>query len=502
MSVAILLLTGVALGAYLFTHEESRADTRYRVGVQVLIAGINDDEDAGGIPPAVALSSQARRALDPETTQRALDAADVPEAEREEVGFGFNSDPESRGVVTLDVTSGSPERATAVAAAYSDSFIQTRRQTTADGAKDSREAAGRSLDLLYQQLDQVDERLRAIDPALLSTPVVADDTEAAPNVPANAPRDAQLLLVQRDELTTRIRATQTEYALADIESIIPQSFASTIEVLPPDDITPPLPSPVTPALAILGVGILAAIAAPILRERFDSTIRTAKSAAAAFDAPVLTSIPPVARRHERALASTGSPRESAYRALAATSIATDQLPRAIVVTSPTGTSQDTVAANFAAALAELGVRVALIGTDPRQRWFLEASGTVHPGLNFPQFLDLALDGRLNGQVRADVGRTQFENLVVVGPGPSDEPVVLDGLRPLLESLAEEVDVTVIAGPSLLEDPAATIYAWTTRSVLWAFESGEITEAEAKEAASRLTLAGAVSFGVAMIDATP
>ena len=41
----------------------------------------------------------------------------------------------------------------------------------------------------------------------------------------------------------------------------------------------------------------------------------------------------------------------------------------MVVTSPLGDVQDAVAANFAAALASLGLRVVLIGTTPRQAWF-------------------------------------------------------------------------------------------------------------------------------------
>ena len=79
----------------------------------------------------------------------------------------------------------------------------------------------------------------------------------------------------------------------------------------------------------------------------------------------------------------------------------------------------------------------------------------------------------------------------MAPGAQGQDVSLDGLGPLLEALSSSgVDVTVIAGPALLEDPNATILAWITRSVLWAFETGEVTEGEAKEAASRLALAGA------------
>jgi Mrp family chromosome partitioning ATPase len=198
----------------------------------------------------------------------------------------------------------------------------------------------------------------------------------------------------------------------------------------------------------------------------------------------------------------GTPHDAAYRALAATAIATDRLPRAIVVTSPVGTIQDSVAANFAAALAELGVRVALVATDERQSWFLDSAvSSSAPSLTFPDLLDLAHRGHLNGEVPRALMRTRFDNLVVLAPGVADRDMTLDGFRPLLESLwRNDVDVVVVAGPALLEDPVATILAWTTRSVLWVFESGEINEAQARDAASRLELAGGVSFGVAMVDA--
>jgi Mrp family chromosome partitioning ATPase len=215
---------------------------------------------------------------------------------------------------------------------------------------------------------------------------------------------------------------------------------------------------------------------------------------------VLTSIPAASRKAQRALVAPGTPWDGAYRALAATSIATDRLPRAIVVTSPTGNVQDTVAANFAAALAGLGLRVALIGTDPRQGWFLDTSEGSEPGLAFPDLLEMAHQGRLDGSLPRGLVSTRLDNLLVMAPGAAGQDFSLDGLGPLLEALSSSgVDVTVIAGPALLEDPNATILAWITRSVLWAFETGEVTEGEAKEAASRLALAGAASFGVAMVN---
>ena len=89
------------------------------------------------------------------------------------------------------------------------------------------------------------------------------------------------------------------------------------------------------------------------------------------------------------------------------------------------------------------------------------NGSGDHTLAFPQLLELAHAGRLNGSLPRGLVKTSLNNLLVMPPG-EDEDFSLDGLRPLLEALsAGGVDVTVIAGPSLLEDPNATILAWTS-----------------------------------------
>ena len=71
---------------------------------------------------------------------------------------------------------------------------------------------------------------------------------------------------------------------------------------------------------------------------------------------------------------------------------------------------------------------------------------------------------------------------------------------LLQELSDGgVDVTVIAGPPLLEEADATIVAWATRNVLWAIIPGEVTRAEARAAAARMELAGVTPFGVVMVE---
>ena len=160
--------------------------------------------------------------------------------------------------------------------------------------------------------------------------------------------------------------------------------------------------------------------------------------------------------------------------------------------------QDSVAANFAAALAGLGLRVALVATEPSQSWYAD-SDEQDGALTFPDFLATAHAGRLNGHLHDRMMSTPFENLRVIPHGEAGADELLDGLPPLLHAMAEaDIDVTVIAAPAMLEESNATILAWSTRSVLWVVESGEVTEHEAREAAERLAMAGASPFGVAVV----
>jgi hypothetical protein len=162
-----------------------------------------------------------------------------------------------------------------------------------------------------------------------------------------------------------------------------------------------------------------------------------------------------------------------------------------------------VAANFAAALASLGVRVALVATAPRQGWFLRPFTLPAEGVStFPDLLTLAQSGRLNGEVQRTLPHAaNLPNLVVVPPGAeAGMDLPFNGLPPLLEALVNAgIDVTVIAGPAVLESADATIVAWATGSVLWAVNVGEASETEASEALARLELAGVKTFGVAVVE---
>jgi Mrp family chromosome partitioning ATPase len=520
IALGMILITGAVLGAFYVTRQPVEPAPRFRAEVRLLVPTRDEKgELPQGVPPSL-LFGQSAIALSDSVRTTAYQNSRIPEDERAGYKFGYSSN-ETADVITLTISGPDSTKASSLAQDWADAYQGARRDRVANGRSSSKDRSRRAIQVLIDRLNTIETQLRSIDPALLLLrPGVAtansdnssDSTPAVSNVPINLPIDTALLIYERAALLTKIEQARQSYAQDITGSYTPSSFADVVEVPPVRDITPPTKSPQTPTLLIVAVGLVLALAVPVLIDRMDHTIRDAKTATAAFAAPVLSSIPAAPRTKRYEIAKPGTAREGAYRALAATSVATDRLPRSIVVTSPLGEEQDGVAANFAAALANLGVRVALIGTSPRQAWFADAAPAAPTGnggngpretTTFPQLLELAYSGRLNGTAPNHLLRTSVDNLYVLPPGQADVDVSTDGLAPMLQALANaNIDVTVIAAPALLQDPNTTIYAWTTRSVLWVMETGEITVEEAREAASRLALAGVTPLGVAMIDQEP
>jgi Mrp family chromosome partitioning ATPase len=521
LSVAVLVVAGLGLTAFLHTKHTTKPTPRWRVTSDVVVPSENDqnnnsssqDQTNAGNAPIALLRNPGNLALDATTEQRALRESGIPVPDYYKIIFGVSVEDstkdETGATVTLIVTGPTSREATAVATAYGTAFQAARKDLVASISKTTTRSATQGLSTLGTQLVRNTTELNRQDPAVLAgaaqskTPNGSiDPTE----LPLGTTPAVQTLVVEHNTLIDHINSLRETLAENEISTTLPRSFLQTVSTTTPNLISASVTetTPIVPAATFLGIGLLVALAAPVLIDRLDRSIRTPRAASLAFDAAVLTSVPAPARNMPRALAAPGTAADGAYRSLAATSVATDRLSQAILVMSPTGNAQDMVAANYAAALAGLGLRVALIATDARQSWFADAGAEPvgsdgGPALTFPELLDLAHRGRLNGSLSRGLVPTHHPNLLVVPPGAADADISFDGLRPLLEALRSGgVDVTVIAGPAFLEDPAATILAWTTRSVLWAFRVGEVTEAEAREAASRLTLAGAESFGIAMV----
>ncbi len=536
-SVGVMIIAVVAGVVFLQTRKTVRPPDKYRAGVDILIPATDSKGQRPEGVPGSLLRGQAQLALSPDTEQAALDSAHVPDSQRSGISFGFNetsANPTTSGsqgctgscsdVVSLTVTASNANTATAVANAFGDAYINARRQVVGNDALSQQRNNANGIAVLNRNLADINAKIAQADPALPrllpkgpagsaptnsggsnssranSSPSGIGSAAVVSLLPPDTPEPVILLVVQRNALLTTIQGIRDQYGNSYINSLIPSSYADHLQSHTAAKVTPPPPSGTIPLAAFLGVGLALALLVPLLRDRLDRSIRSPRVAADALDATVLTVLPPSTRRLTHSLAPPGSEIEEAYRSLAATAVATDRLPKAIVVTSPTGTLQDMVAANFGAALANLGLRVALVATDARQTWFM--NGEAPEGnLSFEDVLHLAHKGQLNGALSRALVRSEVDNLYVLPSQSEDGEVGLDGLRPLLEALSSSgIDIIVVAGPPLLEEPDATIFAWTTRSVLWTVEEGRTTEAEAKEAAARLELAGASAFGIVMVSA--
>jgi capsular polysaccharide biosynthesis protein len=519
VALLVLVLIPVVMGVYLLQRDVVRPPARYTTSADVLIPARTEDNEAPEDVPPVLLQGQTELALDSDTTDAALRAAGIEDDEADDVRFSAKLN-DTRSIMTLSVEAPESELAASLVDEYIIAYQNGRRQSVLDAAAELEDIQINVISRLTDRLEELEDELVERDVAF--PPVVPDGEAVA--TPANASIETNLLLYARNAVLNEIQRRNVGYSLSATQATAPGTFTTVVQRRSTARITPPPPSPLVPLLEILGIGLVLAVLIPVILDKADSTITEPKAAPGALRAGLLATIPHLPRRLHQALAPPGSTWELAFRSLAATSISTDRLPRAIMVTSPAEATQDAVAANFAAALAGLGATVALIGTVPRQKWFLHdvvdpesdesaangstptpprpaaATATSVTVATFPELLDDAQNGRLNGDLRSRLGQREIDNLFIVPPGEEHTELSLDGLPPLLEALASSgIDITVIAGPALLEDPNATIIAWSTRHVLWAVEIGQVNKNDAHLAADRLELAGVEPFGIALVN---
>ncbi len=412
-------------------------------------------------------------------------------------------------VLLLTVTAPTKYEAQIVAREWAAVFGKARR---ADALLKLRQANHR-LDLLvghlHDELRQVDAQLVKLMPIVYGGILrynapngnkFTDGVSGPPPVPEQGSTHALNLANERVQLLGTLADKGAEAAANKIKKLSPSVFATVISQTPALRVSHTRATTL-PALGGLFGGLLFALGAALLVDRADRTIRDPEEAALTFSAPVL-SIIPADGEDFAVIAEPNSLAAEAYRGLAAMAIATDRLPKAIMVSTPTGDAHAQVAANFAAALSRLGLKVALMATSADQDWYLNSFTSPNGMMRLPELLDRAQHGTLAASLPQTLpANDRAPNLVVVPP--ADEPMMylpIDGLPALLQALSDGgVDVTVISGPPLLEEADATIVAWATRNVLWAIIPGEVTRAEARAAAARMELAGVTPFGVVMVE---
>ncbi len=505
----------------MYSRERSKPAVRFRRAVTVQVAQGSDkpakkksSKKKGSTPTTVSaivvVGGPERLALSPATRLAAL-RGDHLSDHAPTISFGAKMSADPR-FLNLTVTAPNRNLATTVAASWGRAFTVARRENAASQILRSKRALSNQVNRLHDELLRVDATLAKLMPLIYgvvlrydqpngNVPSSRTQGNGQPSVPEGGSVYVLNLALERTQLLTQITDLATRVARLNVTSATPEAFAQVVSQSPAVRATKSRSTTLPAAAGLLG-GLFLAMAAAVAVDRTDRRIRDPRVAAASFGAPVLSLLGSADEGDYVLLSDPSSFTAEAYRALAATSIATDRLPKAIMVTSPYGTAHEEVAANFAAALATFGLKTVLIGTSPDQAWYserLETSGVE--ARTFPELLAAAHEGTFSGELRDQLPTSdRAPNLRVVPPA-GDGPMRLhiDGLPRLLAALADSgVDVTVISGPALLEEADATIVAWGRRSVLWAIAEGEITAPDARAAAARLELAGVNPFGVVMV----
>ncbi len=421
-------------------------------------------------------------------------------------------------VITLTTSSTNKKQANKAIDAYVNAFEDARQKAVADDATNEQRNTTTRLADLDRRRKETENQLRRLLPTLPPFVLVNSNGSKSGNgsgtassevpvldLPDDLSQQGRLLANERNSLYSDQVRLEARYGALSLQLISTDPFVEMTALTRADRVQPPANSPLLPIAAIVGLGALIGLAAALLFDQMDNTIHNSAGAGSALGAPVLISIPARHRFEDQYAdpsASNSAARAAAYRRLAATSVATDRLPKALLVTSPSGDTQDAVALNYATQLAGLGLKVALLATDPGQSWFAEPLGhTTERPIELPELLALAHAGNLGDAVPDRLAHSdKAPNLFLVPPGGATEgSVPLDGLAPLLAAFdAAGFDITIVAGPAINDDADATIYAWSLRNVLWTVETHHVTESDAHAAADHLELTGGTAFGVAVV----
>ena len=214
-------------------------------------------------------------------------------------------------------------------------------------------------------------------------------------------------------------------------------------------------SPYSPAVdrnALIGVllGLALGVAAALIRETLDTTLRDSDEVRRLFDAPVLGIVPREFDNERLPAASrTHSRRSEAYRQIRTNLefAADDRPPRSITITSPgQGEGKSATAANLALMYSRAGKSVVVVDADLRKpTMFSFFNATPSPGLS-----DVLSGRRTLGEV---IQKIEGENLSVLASGPVvDNPSELIGspeMQAVLKELGHSFDLIVVDTPPVL-----------------------------------------------------
>lgn len=262
--------------------------------------------------------------------------------------------------------------------------------------------------------------------------------------------------------------------------------------------SPVSPQPLRNLPLGLVMGLMAGAGLAVLRESFDSSVRSIKDLEELTNSPILGSVPFDKAATDQPLIrdlDAYSPRVEAFRVLRTNLqfINPDQNHKVFVITSPLPEEgKTTTAANLALSLAEGGEKVALVEADLRRARvsaYLRLAGTV--GLTTILIGRIGLDEAIQPAGRLDVitgGR--------VPPNPA-ELIKSEAMHHLIESLRERYDYVLIDAPPLLPVTDAALLAAQADGAILVARHGQTTHDQVTTAVARVQAVNAQIVGVVM-----
>ena len=358
------LLTCVAVGIFVFGRKHHTEPVRYRSTASVRVARAGQE---GQI--LLELEEEERLEHDRGAEHRALGAAEVraPGNSIRDAALRLSHVPRSSGigfgaklsstqdVLSLVVTAPTRIEAQTVASNWAKEFAVARKAQAKEALRNKALNLDKRVNQLHNELLKVDAILVKIMPIVYHGILRYNNPNGnyltngsgPPPVPEQGSVHALNLANERIQLLAELGTDGQEAAQLRITNVTPEVFAQMIGQTPALRVSHARATTL-PALGGLFGGLLFALGAALLVDRADRTIRDPEEAALTFSSPVL-SIIPADGEDFAVIAEPNSLAAEAYRGLAAMSIATDRLPKAIMVSTPTGDAHAQVAANFAAA---------------------------------------------------------------------------------------------------------------------------------------------------------
>ncbi|MEP9415090.1 polysaccharide biosynthesis tyrosine autokinase [Gordonia sp. VNQ95] len=398
----------------------------------------------------------------------------------------FSQTPEYQSTATLYVTSGVENDSNS---AYQGSLASQQRVASYARLIRSDAVVAAALDISGIGLSKED--------AAASVSAVSDTDTVLLSITATRPDP-----VEASALANAVAAAMVNYvstlekpsdggpALARLTIVSPASPSSD----------PVSPKVVRNVLVAIVAGAIVGLACVVVRDRLDSSVRTAKDIAEVCTCPVLAEVPVAERAEPGNIADFsrgGMGPAEAYRKLRANLgfVNVDSPPRSVLVTSThAGDGKTTTAINLAIALAESGQRVVLVDADLRKPTVssrLSINGTV--GVSSYLRNDAPLSDLLQPSV--------LENLSVLAsgerpPNPS-ELLGSDRAQELVSSLEELFDFVVIdMSPTLPVSDAAVMAQWVD-GVVFVVRDGSTKKADLSAALLEVSASHTPVVGVVL-----